>query len=176
MNDEEKTTEQLLDELKVLRQRIAVLEAAETERTQADETQRYQAELLQHVSDAIIATDMNFVIRSWNAAAEKMYGWEAHDVLGKPLAEIVRPEYPYEPRDVVLRTFSKTGHYEGEVVHHRKDGTPLIIRGAVSMLKDREGNPTGRWRSTVTSATANGRRRRCEESGTERSDIWILLK
>jgi len=43
----------------------------------------YQAQLTQNVSDAIIASDKNFILTSWNQTAERMYGWKANEVIGR---------------------------------------------------------------------------------------------
>jgi len=53
-----------------------------TERRQAEEQVRYQADLLNQVSDAIISVDLNYAIKSWNAGAETLYGWPAQEVIG----------------------------------------------------------------------------------------------
>ena len=126
----------------------------------AEEQLRYQASLLENVSDAVISTDMNFVIQSWNKAAESMYGYEAHEVLGKPLGELVKPEYPDDTREGVIQKFIENGYYEGEVTHHRKDGTPITIWGSVSMLKDSDGNPV----SAVSVNRNITERKRAEEA------------
>ena len=131
-----------------------------TEKKQAEEQVRYQAHLLENVSDAVISTDMNFVIQSWNKAAESMYGYEAHEVLGKPLGELVKPEYPDDTREGVIQKFIENGYYEGEVTHHRKDGTPITIWGSVSMLKDSDGNPV----SAVSVNRNITERKRAEEA------------
>jgi len=109
----------------------------------AEEQLRYQASLLENVSDAVISTDMNFVIQSWNKSAESMYGWKAHEAIGKPIGALVKAEYPYDSRADVIQKFLENGYYRGEVIHHRKDGTPINIFGSVSMLKDNDGNPAG---------------------------------
>ncbi len=61
-----------------------------TERKRAEEQLRYQAFLLENVSDAIVASDMNFIIQSWNKAAEEIYGWWAAEVIGKSVSEVLQ--------------------------------------------------------------------------------------
>ncbi|MBC8228456.1 PAS domain S-box protein, partial [bacterium] len=112
-------------------------------RNRTEEQLRYQANLLENVSDAIISTDMDFVIQSWNEAAEKMYGWKAPEVIGKPLGELVKSEYPNDTWEIIIQKFIESGYWQGESIHHRKDGTPITILGSVSMLKDNNGNPVG---------------------------------
>ncbi|MBW2707464.1 MAG: PAS domain S-box protein, partial [Deltaproteobacteria bacterium] len=63
------------------------------ERRRAEEKLRYQATLLENVSDAVIAVDMDFKIRSWNDTAENIYGWKAEEVIGKQFREVTALEY-----------------------------------------------------------------------------------
>lgn len=62
-----------------------------TEHKRAEQQLQYQATLLGQVSDAIISTDTRFVIRSWNPAAEALYGWPAHDVIDRLMGRSCRP-------------------------------------------------------------------------------------
>ncbi|RLB60930.1 MAG: hypothetical protein DRI90_12580, partial [Deltaproteobacteria bacterium] len=112
-------------------------------RQEAEAQVGHQAWLLENVTDAIVSTDMDFVIQSWNKAAETLYGWSADEVLGRPLAEIVTPEYLSDSRERVLLAFSETGHWEGEVVHRCKDGSVISVLGAVTQLRDGDGRPVG---------------------------------
>jgi PAS domain S-box-containing protein len=115
-----------------------------TERQESESRIRYQASLLQNVSDAIISTQMDFTIRTWNKAAEQIYGWQAEEVIGKRLPEVIKAQYgePVTPDGVPAR-FLDAGEWEGEVIHTRKDGTPVHILSALSLLRDEKGSSTG---------------------------------
>ena len=54
-----------------------------TGRKRAEEELRYHADLVENVSDAIISTDRELKIRSWNKGAERVYGWQADEVIGR---------------------------------------------------------------------------------------------
>ena len=112
-------------------------------RSQANVQTRYQAALIENILDAIIATDMDYRITSWNEAAEKTYGWKSDQVLGELLSEKLSPEYANASRDQVIKSFVEDGAWQGEVIHHHKDGTALHIFGSVSLLKDNNNNPIG---------------------------------
>lgn len=107
-----------------------------TERKEAEEHIRYLANLIESVSDAIISTDSDFVIRSWNKAAEALFGWTASEVIGKPLDEIVPTQYPDNNGAEVLAEFRNAGSWRGEVIQMHRDGTPIDILSSVSLAFD----------------------------------------
>ncbi|MBU1706724.1 PAS domain S-box protein, partial [bacterium] len=114
-----------------------------TKRDERERQIRYLADLVENVSDAVISTDMDFKILSWNKAAEDLYGWTRHEVKGKTVKDVTRIEYPANNQEDVLREFSRTGFWKGEVIQKRKDGTPLTIHASVSLVRDRAGKPAG---------------------------------
>ncbi|MFX0122714.1 MAG: PAS domain S-box protein [Candidatus Hodarchaeota archaeon] len=112
-----------------------------TERKQAEEQLQYQANLLAYVSDAVIASDLNFYITSWNEAAEHIYGWRKEEALGKEVAMLLQQEYPYHTREDVIENFMRKGVWQGEVIQRRKDGTAINILASVTLVKDKAGKP-----------------------------------
>ncbi len=114
-----------------------------TQQKSAEERVQYQADLLQHVSDAIISIDLEFNIKSWNKAAERIYGWKTEEVMGKPVREVTQLEYPHDRMENVGNTLFEKGFWEGEVFQRRKDGTVINVFAAVSLVRDKDGNPTG---------------------------------
>ncbi|GAB4456908.1 MAG: hypothetical protein Kow0070_07890 [Anaerolineales bacterium] len=114
-----------------------------TEKKRAEDTLRYQANLLENVSDAVIATDARFVIQSWNKGAEALYGWTAKEAIGNAMGELVPTTYPKEPRQKVLEQFLKNGFWKGEVIQQHKNGTLLEIHSAVTLLKNDQGDMIG---------------------------------
>ena len=114
-----------------------------TDRKRAEEKMRYQADLLQNVSDAIIATSQDGSIQIWNPAAEKIYGWKSEEVNGRKFHDILKPEYRYGIREDVFEKIKTDNVWSGEIVHHHKDGKPLSILSTISKLKDTAGNQTG---------------------------------
>ncbi|MCL4297881.1 MAG: PAS domain S-box protein [Anaerolineae bacterium] len=114
-----------------------------SERKQAEEQLLFQANLLQNVSDAIVATDLNFVITGWNLAAEALYGRPVREVIGQPVHEILQTEIPHvQPEQMRQRLFER-GIWKGEVIQKHKDGTALNILASVSLIKDSTGKPMG---------------------------------
>ncbi|QWF81267.1 EAL domain-containing protein [Amycolatopsis sp. CA-230715] len=89
---------------------------------------RYQAALVTHVSDAIIATDRHGLVTSWNPAAESVYARSAAEAIGKPVREVVGAQL--DPGWVV--------RFGGviQTAHRRADGVALAIRVSASEMGD----------------------------------------
>jgi PAS domain S-box-containing protein len=115
-----------------------------TERKQFEEQLRYHASLLENVSDAVISTDMDFKIVSWNKGAEEIYGWRAEEVIGKPGAEIIAAEYVHEEslQQSVVELL-ENGYWTGEVMHPHRDGRKLHIFNVTTLIKDDRGEFVG---------------------------------
>jgi PAS domain S-box-containing protein len=115
-----------------------------TEQKQIERQLRYQAQLLENVSDAVIAVDNNHIITSWNAAAEKLYGWTATEVLGKNIYRVLPTTYLNGASEQdAIKAMQATGKWVGEVVQKRKDGTEMIVEACVSYLRNEKGNIIG---------------------------------
>lgn len=113
------------------------------ERNKYEQQLQFQAGLIQNVSGAVISSDINWVITSWNSGAEELYGFKASDVVGEPLGEVTKPEYPYTSVETILDELSKNGKWTGEIVHHGTNNTAINILGAVSIITDLNDVPVG---------------------------------
>ncbi|MFX0065036.1 MAG: PAS domain S-box protein [Candidatus Hermodarchaeota archaeon] len=110
---------------------------------QIEEYLRFQAQLIENVSDAVISTDLNFNIKSWNKAAELIYGWSENEVLDKPLTEVTQIKLPYNRREDTINQLFREGSWKGEVLQSRKDGKRLNILTSVSLIENSTGEPVG---------------------------------
>jgi len=114
-----------------------------TERKQAEEQFLYYARIAQSNLDAVIATDTNYNILSWNEAAERLYGWKQEEVLGKFVNEIISTTFFVTTRSEASEQLRSKGYWKGEVIQKRKDGTPVPILASVSVIKDASGKIIG---------------------------------
>lgn len=126
----------------------------------AEATLRYQAALVDNVSDAIIATDSLLNITVWNNAAEKIYGWPAAEVLGKSIFEVIPAEFPESTPDAVFQHIQEHDYWHGEMIQRHKDGTLVYILASTSQLKNEAGELIG----AVTINHNLTERKRAEES------------
>ncbi len=63
----------------------------------------------------MIASDQNFKIKSWNAAAERMYGWKAEEVMGQTAEKILQTEFPGRAREEAIQQIQQNGEFFAEV-------------------------------------------------------------
>lgn len=114
-------------------------------RRKAHERQlRYHASLQQTVTDAVIATDLSLHIQSWNPAAERIYGWRADEVMGKPVNEVFDSRYSDGmSKEIAFRQLLEHGSWTSELIQHHKDGQEIHILASTVLFKDDEGVPFG---------------------------------
>ena len=99
--------------------------------------------IIDNVSDAIISTDINFNIESWNKAAKKIYGWKADDVIGKQLQKVLKGSSPDYSLSEIHEELFKLGSWKGELKQKRKDNTDIYLHSSISIIKDDSGNVKG---------------------------------
>lgn len=103
----------------------------------------YHARLLEIVGNAIISTDANFRIVSWNKAAEKLYGWSAQEVIGKRVIDVIPVEYPDGSLSETTRQLLKEGYFAGEFINFTRDGRRIPIYTVTSVIRDEDGKIIG---------------------------------
>src|SRR6185369_94637 len=85
-----------------------------------------------------------FRIQSWNQAAERIYGWNADEVIGKTTHEILKTRFESEEEQQwVTERFRQDGFWNGEITQYHKDGSERAILGAITLLKDSSAKPFG---------------------------------
>src|SRR5919202_972505 len=71
---------------------------------QTPEFARYWlAALIESADDAIISKTLDGIITSWNKGAERIFGWKAHEVIGKPITIIIPPDHLDEEPAILAR-------------------------------------------------------------------------
>lgn len=114
-----------------------------TLRKSTEDALQYQANLLDNVSDAIIATDLDLNIRAWNKAAERVYGWTTKEVIGKPLSVTLKGIFVGTTREQAIAEMSEKGIWNGELIHRKRDGTDVYMFVSATALRDSSGNRMG---------------------------------
>ena len=118
-----------------------------TARKEAEEQRRFQADVLAHVSDAVVALDLEGRITYWNVGAEALHGRRAEDVLGRPLEDVVTYRLPDAashggPADAEDALRSAAAR-DGELVYVAPSGARRFVSVSSSVLRDEAGEERG---------------------------------
>lgn len=111
---------------------------------QAEEVLRARlAAIVESSDDAIISKTLDGIIRTWNAAAQRIFGYTADEAVGRSITMLIPPDRINEEAEILdkLRKGQRIEHYE--TVRVRKDGTRLDISLSVSPVRDGSGNIIG---------------------------------
>lgn len=114
-----------------------------TERKLAESKLAEQALMVASANDAIIGYDMDYRVRFWNKAAEKLYEYTADEAIGMVSNVLLKPTYTKTSREDLINRLKEVGHSEMESVRRAKDGKELQIESHVILLRDESGKPKG---------------------------------
>ena len=101
------------------------------------------ASIVDSSDDAIVSKDLHGIITSWNAAAERMFGYTALEMVGQSIRRIIPDDRQLEEDEVLsrIRRGERVEHYE--TIRRRKDGTLLPVSLTVSPIKTADGTIVG---------------------------------
>ncbi|HEY0978184.1 MAG TPA: PAS domain S-box protein [Flavobacteriales bacterium] len=110
-----------------------------TARKQAEEAKRLLASIVESSEDAILTRDLDGVITSWNKAAERIFGYTAEEIVGKPNHLLYPPDSKAEEERLLdhVRRGVRVDHFETVRLH--KDRTPVQVALTLSPLKNDQG-------------------------------------
>jgi PAS domain S-box-containing protein len=116
---------------------------AEEARSAAEERAQQLVSIVASSDDAIISKDLDGIIRTWNSGAERLFGYSAGEILGKPVTILFPPGREDEEPGILarIRRGERIHHYE--TVRRRKDGSLLDISLTVSPVRDGAGRIVG---------------------------------
>jgi len=113
-----------------------------TEQKEAEEAREFQARLLESISDAVIATDAEMNVTSWNRAAQVLYGWSSEEMIGNPLPEALRHD-PSTLNAIWDPFVEEAQGWRGRTMHRDRDGYEIPIETKGMPLLDPAGNVIG---------------------------------
>ena len=114
-----------------------------TEHKQAEAALRQLAAIVESSSYAIIGRNLNGTIVSWNAGAERLSGYTAHEMLGRPVTLLLPPDRSNEVAHIREKLKRGEPVEQFETVRVRKDGTRLDVSLTVLPIRDESGTPIG---------------------------------
>ena len=116
-----------------------------TEKKTVFENYISQLELLDNVEDGIFSTDFNNRVTYWNKGAEKIYGYSAHEVIGKIINQdfILYEQVDIEIQIQITQELEKYRTYYFQRKEFRKDQIEIWVEGNVTLITDTGDNPVG---------------------------------
>ena len=119
-----------------------ILAAVVTERVRTEERMSEQAELLDLANDAIFVRTLDDEITYWNQGAERLYGWNREEVLGKQSRDVLKTEF-FRPFSEIKNRLLRDGTWQGELIHSKRDGTRIQVASRWSVWRNRQDKPLG---------------------------------
>ncbi len=106
-------------------------------------TARLLASIIESSDDAIISKSLAGVIQSWNAAAERLFGYSAEEAVGRHISIVIPSDRIAEEDRIIasLKAGQRIEHFETERV--RSDGKRILVSLTISPIKDDAGNVIG---------------------------------
>jgi PAS domain S-box-containing protein len=114
-----------------------------TARKQAEQTTRLLADVVEFSNDAIISKDLNGLVTSWNKGAERIFGYTADQMIGRPISLLAPPDRADEMPAILerIKRGERVEHFES--VRRGKDGRLVNVSLTVSPILDFSGKIVG---------------------------------
>ena len=133
------------------------------------------AAIVDSSEDAIVSKDLNGVVQTWNRAAERMFGYTAEEIVGRPIRLIIPADRQSEEDQVLatIRAGKAVEHFE--TIRQRKDGSLIEISLTISPVRAPDGTIIGA--SKIARDISEQRRlaRRVEESARAKDEFLAML-
>lgn len=112
-------------------------------RIAAENAQRHLAAIVNSTDDAIISKSLNETVLSWNPGAERVYGYTAEEMIGKPLSILVPPGRSDELPELLSEVRKGVSIERYHTIRRRKDGKDIDVALTLSPIRDIAGNIIG---------------------------------
>ena len=143
-----------------------------THRKKLETVQSRLAAIVSSSSEAIIGKTLDGIITDWNVGAEKLYGYPAGEVIGKPINILVPPGYPDDISALLARIRGGESIDRYETTRMRKDGKKIQVSLSLSPVKDASGKIVG---ASTIAYDISERVRLQKEHEEERRFLQLLM-
>jgi PAS domain S-box-containing protein len=118
-------------------------ETGDVECSEDESAAQRLAAIVESSEDAIVAKDLDGIITSWNRGADRLFGYTAEEVIGKPITILIPADRIDEEPAILarIRRGERVDHYE--TIRRRKDGSLVDISLTVSPIRDAAGAVVG---------------------------------
>jgi PAS domain S-box-containing protein len=111
-----------------------------SDRKYREQKLKEQAHLIDIATDAFLVRDLDSRLLFWSRGAEQIYGWQAEDVLGRNVDQLLNPERSSQVQ-AAWQTVLHRGEWQGELVKHTKGGELRTVESRWTLVRDAAGNP-----------------------------------
>ncbi|MGZ3331487.1 MAG: PAS domain S-box protein [Gemmatimonadaceae bacterium] len=120
-----------------------------TERSRSEAAIRFQAQLLNAVQQAVVATDPEGIVIFWNAFAESLYGWAAEEAVGKPIHELTPAPFLRDHGGEIGQRGTGGESWTGEYLVQGKTGKAFPALLTTAPVRDARGAVVGYVRVSI---------------------------
>ena len=115
----------------------------EAELRASEQRLRWLASIVESSDDAIVSKNLDGIITSWNRGAQRVFGYAAEEVIGRPITIVIPENRRNEEREILtrIRRGERIDHFE--TVRQRKHGSLITVSLTVSPVKNAEGKIVG---------------------------------
>ncbi|MDG5814676.1 PAS domain S-box protein [Chitinispirillales bacterium ANBcel5] len=114
-----------------------------TQKKKQEEQIRFQSTIVQNMTDAVVATDLNFKITYMNQAAENLFGYSLEEVKGENFGILNAKAMTHISENSLYDSLIKGKVYKSEAINRRKDGSTFNCEYKFMSLPDKFGETTG---------------------------------
>jgi PAS domain S-box-containing protein len=122
---------------------VDALQSAATDRKRGEEASQRLAAIVRSSFDAIISKMLDGTITSWNAGAEKMFGYTANEMIGQSIRRLIPQDRQMEEDNILSKVAANQRVEPFETVRLRKDGSLIPVSVTISPVTDVQGRVTG---------------------------------
>jgi PAS domain S-box-containing protein len=144
---------------------------SEAVRQRTERAAQHLAAIVSSSHDAVVSKDLNGVIQTWNGGAERLFGYRADEVIGKPITIVIPADRLQEEPAILARIRAGELVDHLETVRRRKDGALIDISLTISPVRDSEGRIIG---ASKIARDISDRKR--AESALRQNEIFLQLQ
>ena len=114
-----------------------------TQQKRAERASLLLAAIVESSDDAIVSKDLHGTVTSWNWGAQRIFGYKAHEIIGRPITTIIPPELHSDEEHILarIREGERIDHFQ--TVRVKKDGERIEVSLTISPVKDQNGKIVG---------------------------------
>jgi len=101
------------------------------------------ASIVSSSEDAIVSMDLNGTLTTWNPGAERLLGYDAHEICGEPFSRLIPESLRADVEEHMARVRQGAHTPSRDTVRINKNGFEIEVVESLSLIRDRTGAPTG---------------------------------